>query len=305
LFIFLSLFYTGISASPYENREHFLQAYEQIKKGDVTSFYMLSDELKNYILYPYLEHAYLKKNIETVKDTELIIFLKRFSNSVLANDIRDEWIERLATRKSWERIISYYVDNSSKLKTRCFYNEALVRTGQTKRGFKEGKAIWMTKNSLPDECDGLTKVLRRNHQLSADDYWQRIALLMDNNKVSVANKLSQRLPALEQKLFKNWKAVHNKPAKYLPRYLSSEFTIVDTAHSRNIITDGIKRLAKSKQETPENLWRRLKNLYQFTDKEMGDVESYIYARAARNHKVESLPYLSKIPSHTRSENANI
>lgn len=292
-------------ASPHENREHFIQAYEQIKKGGDSSYHQLSEGLRNYILYPYLEHAYLKKNIETVKDAELIIFIKRFPNTVLTNDIRDEWIERLAIRKNWERVISYYVERNSQLKTRCFYNEALIRTGQAERGFKQGKSLWMTKNSLPDECDGLSKVLRRYNQLSAEDYWQRIKLLMSNNKVSLATKLSQRLPSIDQKLFNNWKAVHNKPEKYLPRYLKREFTAVDTPHARDIITHGAKRLAKRKQETAETLWQQLKKQYHFSDAETGDVESYIYARAARDHKVGSLPYLSQIPQQARSKDANI
>ena len=311
LFIYLFFFYTEVYADDHEEiheyREHFILANKKIKQNDITAdeYSKITKELKHYILAPYLEYNYIKKNIDDIKDSELIIFIKRFSGSVIADDIRNKWLKRLAERKNWERIISYYSSDNSNIKTRCYHNEALIRTGETERGFSQGKALWMTNKALPKECNGLSKALYRYNQLSKADFWQRIVLLMDNNKISTAKKIAPRLSPVDQKLFNNWIAVHNKPAKYLPRFLGKKFTKIDTEHSRKIITYGIKRLAKKKQTTAASLWKQLKRHYSFTDNEIGDTESAIYYRAARDHKADSLPALSKIPAHTRSKEANI
>lgn len=307
LFVFLFFFYTQVHADIHEDRARFSAAYEQLKEKQLSpnDYHEITEHLSDYILFPYLEYRRIKNNIANTKDSELIIFSKRFAGSVVADNIRNKWVERLAKRKNWERLVSYYTGDNDNLKTRCFYNEALIRTGQTERGFTQGKELWMSKKGLPNACDGLAKVLRRYNQLSDKDYWQRISLLMDNNKVALANKLARHLPNVDQKLFNNWKAVHNKPAKYLPRFLGKEFSSVDTEHSRKIITHGIKRLAKNKQASAANLWNQLKRHYQFTDLEIGDAESEIYYRVARKHDTSALPNLSKIPAHARSKQANI
>jgi soluble lytic murein transglycosylase len=306
LFIFLLCCNTQLFADHQADRSRFLSAYQQIKKGNVTDYQALTKNLQHYILYPYLEHAYLNRHIEQVKASELVIFLKRFSNSVLANDIRDKWIAYLAKQQEWNKILNYYIADNASLKSRCFYNEALIKTGQTTRGFKDGKALWMSKRKLPQACNNLSLALQQAKQLSAADYWQRISLLMNNNQLNVVNNLIQYLPLADQKRVKNWQIIHKETDKYLANYLRTNFVENDDSpHSRQIILYGLKRLMKKDTVYTEIFWQQFKTKYQFTAAEQGEIESALYYRAARKHQMSALPKLLQIPAQYRSKNASL
>lgn len=288
-----------------EAREHFVEVYEKIKQGNSLDFQAYAAEYKDYILYPYLEYAYLKSNIDKVKDSELIIFMKRYPQTVLSEEILNEWIKRLAEEKHWLRILNYYNSNTKNLATQCFYNEALIYTGQTQRGIQQGKQLWLSKVNPPKECQGLFNTLKAYKQLTEKDYWQRIALLMDKNKVSKATRLAQNLSGFNQKLFNNWVSIYKNPKKYLPRYLEDKFRKVDTPEARQIIVHSIKRYAKKNHIEAATLWRQLKPLYQFTPQEIGNAEGYIYTLFAKKHDANALSYLSQIPASFRSKEANL
>jgi len=307
LSIILSMFMNPLFADLQTDRTRFLNAYQQIQSGKVNNYQMLTKNLHHYILYPYLEHAHLKNHIKEAKATELIIFLKRFSNSILADDIRDRWLSYLAQQQQWEKIISYYIKDNANLNSQCLYNAALIHTGQIQRGLQQGKILWKSKRVLPKACNRLQNMLHLANQISTEEYWQRIATLMAHNQTTASTQLLVYLPLVDQQRFKHWRAVHSNPAQYLTsHYLNKDIhPIDDSQHSHQIIVHGLKRLLKKQAAEANNLWLLLKQRYQFSPAEQGEFNSELYYREARQHKPSALVNLYNIPAQYRSENASL
>ena len=307
LSITLLFFCPTLQADLQSDREHFLNAYQKIQTGNVQDYHTLTKNLRHYILYPYLEHAYLKDHIKAAKATELIIFLKRASDSVLADDIRDEWLSYLAKQQQWKKILAYYMEDHASLKARCLYSEALIHAGQLQRGLQYGKTLWKSKRVLPKACKGLSNSLHLANQISAEEYWQRIASLMAHNQTTAASQLMPYLPLIDQQRFKHWRAVHSNPAPYLTsHYLSPDAKHRDdTKHNRQIMLHGLKRLLKKQTLEANNLWLLLQQHYHFSAAEQGDFNSEVYYRQARQHQASALPALFNIPAQYRSKNASL
>lgn len=301
------LFATPLYADLNSDREHFLNVYQKIQAGEVQDYQHLTKNLRHYILYPYLEHAYLKDHIKEVKATELIIFLKRFSDSVLADDIRDKWLSYLAEQQQWKKILGYYVADHASLTARCLYNEALIHTGQMQRGLQQGKALWKSKRVLPQACKRLSRSLHLAKQISSEDYWQRIASLMAHNQTTAATQQATYLPVVDQQRFKHWRAAHSNPSQYLnSHYLSVEPNQRDDSeHSRQIIIHALKRLLKKQAVEAHNLWLLLQQNYRFSAAEQGEFNSAYYYREARQHKASALLNLYHISAQYRSKNASL
>jgi soluble lytic murein transglycosylase len=306
LSIVLLFFCPPLYANLQSDREQFLNVYQKIQAGSVKDYQALTKNLRHYILYPYLEHAYLKNHIDEAKATELIVFLKRFSNSVLADDIRDKWLSYLANQQQWPKILSYYMEKDASLNSHCLYNEALIRTGQIQRGLQQGKVLWNSKRVLPKACKRLSQTLHLAGKISSEDYWQRIASLMAHNQTTASSQLLVYLPTIDQQRFKHWRAVHSNPAQYLTRYyLTSKAQQDDSKHSRQIIIHALKRLLKKQPVEAYNLWGLLKQGYNFNAAEQGDFKSEYYYREARQHQPSALINLFNIPAQHRSKNASV
>ncbi len=305
LTIFLLFFCNTLFADIQDDRHRFLQVYEQIKTGSVNDYYSLTKDLQHYILYPYLEHAYLKKHIKTAKATELMVFMKRFPNSILADDLRDQWLIYLSQQQQWKKILSYPIDKNASTAARCLYNQALINTGQTQRGLQKGKVLWQSKRVLPPVCDDLSKTLHLANKISQTEYWQRTANLMTYNQTTAAAKLAVYLSAEDQQRFKNWRAIHSTPKAYIKAHLGTGIYTDDSAHNRQILMHGLKRLLKKQNAYAQQQWQVLKNHYHFTPQEQGDMDSALYYPAARNHEADALVKLQKIPAQYRSVKANL
>lgn len=277
-------------------QNRFLNTYKALKKNSVKQFGSQTKGLENHPLYLYLEYEHLTQTIDSTSDTDMLIFMKRYQDSVLSLSMREKWLERLAKQGKWERILGYYLATNSTPIADCIYHEALIRKGNP-QGLAKGKAQWMSDKALPSACQGMENALRPH--LSEQEYWQRVALAMDKNRQSLANQLAFGLSKQDQALLALWKQVNKNPAKQLARITQ------DSPKHRTIIVSGIKRMARKQLQSAIRLWQANKQRLSFSPEQIADAENELYARAAKKHDITALSHLNKIPNHLRNDKASL
>lgn len=286
-----------LSAADIEKeRDQFLVAYKNIKKGKQPTI----SHLQNYLLYPYLEYEKIRQNLKGTSDKELLTFIERYRNTPIADYLWSRWLGRLAKKRKWRKIVSIFSPIAANTSARCYYLEALVHEGNKASAFEQAKEVWMSSKSLPKACDSLFDELKKSNQLTKADYWQRIELVVNKGKSSLARSLIKNLPNDEKKIAEQFVISHRNPKKALKsRYLGKG------KYSRKVIIHAVKRIARKNYKKGNALWKDKKNRYPFSSQEKGEVNAYLGVRTAINHDPKALNQLSQIPAKYRNDDANV
>lgn len=292
-----------------EQQAQFKKAYQTLTNKNVTpqtiDFDEISQGLDKSLLYPYLQYRWLMKQ-DDPSDTALLLFLKRYPESVLSVKIREQWLAQLAKQKRWTRIIDYYLPQQSSTINDCFYYEAQLRLNSKNRQqqpelLQQAKQHWSVSRDLPAKCTGMVEALRPH--LTPNDYWQRIAKTMPKNRVTLSKRLAKRLPLNQQAAFAVWLAVHNDPQKNLASLTE------DTPRHQQIMVAGLQRLAQKSWAEAENRWLFYKAQWQFSEQNIATIENTLYSRAAKKGNVldqkQTLKKLTHIPAKFRNDKASI
>ena len=283
-------------------REAFPDVYAQLKKGEVESVKPRLPALQTYPLYPWIEYEFLLQTIKTASDQQLKAFVESHPNTLMSDRIYEHWGRRLAGISDWSAILQYVPDHLLRDSLRCLRATALVRTGALEQGLSLGQQIWQeATGGLPAECTSLVGELEQAGKLDDTAYWQRIALLIENNEVTAAKALADRLDEDEQSLVELWIQVRRDPSKHLPK----AFKRADSAKLREIIVFGLQRAADKKLSTAIPLWEDAKRAFTFTPAESGAVESNFGMWEAWRHDTAGLKRLKAIPAEHRSDVGNV
>jgi len=278
-------------------RRAFIEAYQVLHKG---GFYA-NDQLKGYILYPYLEYERIKQHLEISSDQTIIHFIKSYSPSPLSENLTTELIKRFAKQKKWRSVLSYYKEGQGGITTKCLALEAKLRTrnpNNVNKPLKQAMQVWLSGRSRPRECDSLFSILHQKGMLTDQKAWQRITLAMQAGRTSLSRSLAKY--TRDKTLVKVWTSLRNKPESGLKHKRLKK----QDARTRQVIAYGIKRLARKNTTKARNYWNKFQKSHPFTVAEKSDIESYIGTQEALNHNPYAITKLAAIPAKFRSETAN-
>lgn len=278
-----------------ELRGQFIDAYANIKKGKKVKI----SHLKKYPLYPYLEYEILNRKLSSASDKQLLDFISKHENTLLADKLWRVWIKRLAKAKKWDDIKKNYTPIAATVETRCHYLEALIHTDEEKLALLRAEKLWMSATSRPKGCNPLFNELKKRNLLNKDKYWERIQLAVNKGKTKLARGLVKHLPADEQKIAGQLIASHSNPQGAL-----KSKHIGKGRYSRKVIVHAIKRIARKNSKKGQKLWKSYQRNLTFSKEEKANVNSYLTVRAALNHDTGALKTFAKIPAELRSDDAN-
>lgn len=281
------------SAANKQQREDFIQAYNILKKGGIFD----SSHLKNYSLYPYLEHQRIKANLKTSSNHALINFIETNKRSWLAADLRTYLLIRLAKQKQWKTLLKYYVKGQGGNKAKCLGLEATLRTTPSQAIFDDAMKLWLSGNRRPKVCNSLFSVLKHKGLITNKLIWQRISLAMEKGKTRLARDLSKH--SNDKSLVSLWTNLRKKPAKHLKNKRLKK----KDQRSRQLIAYAIKRLARKNTDKARKTWKQFQKTHPFSVSEKASVESYIGVREAQDHNPYVLQKLARIPAKYRSDDA--
>jgi soluble lytic murein transglycosylase len=242
-----------------EQRTDFLEAEKAFQKGETRRYRALKSTLQEYPLYPYLEFQELKQNLASKRASEIADFLERYPNTPLAGQLRNAWLDHLASRSRWKGYLDFY-QLPANTKRHCHYLQALLKTGEVAAALDEVEPLWLHGRSQPKACDPVFQAWRKAGRLSPELVWQRIGLAMDNHQTQLATYLGRFLPKQERKWLDTWLRMHRHPNELAT---TTQLNIPSPLQEK-ILVHGIKQLARRDSEQARSNWFRLSKLHAFS-----------------------------------------
>ncbi len=269
-------------------REAYKQAKAALKTGQVKKFRYLAGTLKDYPLYPYLLHDYLKPRLWKVKDEEVIHFLKRYGDLPMAGDIHRAWLRLLAERGRWQAFMENYTPQSD-ITLQCYHLQARIKTDNQAYLLEDTRTIWLAGGSQPSACDVAFARLYKSDLMTSELVWQRIALAMAAGNVGLARYLGKRLSNEDRKWLNRWISMHHHPARW-----TRKINYADEDIARRILVHGMQRLTRISIDQTIDRWQSLKIRYTFTREQKNAVEKTLAVKAARKKHKQAIVLLDQL-----------
>ena len=278
-----------------QQRKIYLQAQKALKAGQLTNFKNLTGTLLDYPLYPYLIHDYIRPRISSVDKKDIIQFLEKHDYLPVANDLRKQWLRYLARTGQWQTYIDNYVPmNNTELE--CYQLQARIKTNNTSYLLEDTRSVWLVGKSQPDICDPAFALLYKSDFMTSELIWERIRMSMQNNELNLARYLAGKLDKPEQEWVNRWIATYRNPARGTnkPGY-------EDTPLAREILAQGMRRLAAANVDTAITRWNALKPEYSFDKEQTDQIERALAIRSVINKHERSQELLNNLDNQNVDE----
>jgi soluble lytic murein transglycosylase len=272
-----------------EQRNRFLEAEKALQKGKLQRYRTLKSSLKEYPLFPYLEYQELRRNLATKKVSEIGEFLDRYPTTPLAGQLRNAWLDHLASRGRWRTYLDFY-QIPAHTKRHCHYLQALLNTGQEATALDKVEPLWLHGRSQPKACDPVFRAWREAGKLSPELVWGRIELAMNNHETGLASYLQRFLPKKERKWLDVWLRLHRHPEQLSN---TSQLNIPSPLQEK-ILVHGIKRLARRDSEQARSNWFRLSKLHTFNTPLQEQAAKALARAMIREDHPNLLPFLDTV-----------
>ncbi len=271
------------------DRQDYLNALAALKSGDTGRFLHLEKNLDGYPLQGYLQYYYLKSRIPSTPASTLRAFVTGNQDAPVGNMLRHKWLHFLAKKGDWKTFLLEYKDIGQESALNCDRLDYLLRTSRQKPAvMAQIGQLWMTGDSLPDSCDRVFAAWRRAGYMTSTVVWGRIRLAMRQQNLLLASQLRPDLAAKDRIWVDRWLAMYRNPQQQLS-HISYP---VDTPLAREIVRQGVVRLAYSDPVQAMTVWHALKGKYQF----FGEDDDYVLRRvgilAAEDHLPQAVKWLA-------------
>ena len=224
-------------------------ARDAFRAGDAAKLNKAAALAKGHVLVPWVEYWQLKLRLETASPDDVNAFLARNTGTLLAENLRREWLKQLGKRGQWEAFQSAFPQLVNEdADTSCYSLSGRWRQ-QDASALAEVRRFWNTPRELPEACVGLAEVLLADGRYSAGDVWKRIRLLVEAGQMGQAKRTAEYLPREEALDVRQLDAVNQSPLRYLdkPGNLSKR-------PARELVMFALIRLAKSDPQAAAGYW---------------------------------------------------
>jgi len=280
-------------------RWQFQYAYEAFKNNKLEKFQSLLTTLSDYPLYYYLQYLDISSKLSQHSSSSIATFLKQYGNTYFGEELRRDWLKKLAQEKNWSTFLQNYTPNESTT-LQCYYAQARLAMGQQiETALEETKKLWLVGDSQPSSCDLVFEYLYQSNLMNDALVWERIGLAMQNKKLPLAITLAKRLSPSEQAWFTVWQTMHYQPEPTL-----ATFNYPDLPITRTIILHGINRLATSQFDLAYGYWEKLQRDYAFSVTQIGEMQRDLALASVKQHHPDALKWLAAINRQFLTEEAS-
>jgi hypothetical protein len=191
-------------------REAFQIAEQSLQAGTSLDY----AALRGYPLYPYLRYRDLSRRLTEFPTVEVRDFLQTYSDTPLANRLRNAWLRQLASARRWDDYLRDAVPSRDPT-FECWQRQALLNAGQSEAALRDFATLWRRGSSLPSACDPVIAVWQVEGNPTSELRWQRFALAMTAGDMGLARFLRTDMSATDQELADAWLAVADDPTLVL------------------------------------------------------------------------------------------
>ena len=227
-----------------------LAAHDAFNAGDRATLARHAEKIKGHVLDIYVSFWRLRLRLEEADPGELRTFLSRHSGTVLAEELRRDWLRVLGRTGQWEL---FREERPALVKddpdVACYALQE--RWGrQDASALAEVKPFWRTPRALPEGCVPLVDVMLKSGELTQKDLSDRFRLLVQANRITDAKRLAERLPGEHVHLTTQIDRIAKAPA----RFLEQSGAVLNTAAGRELTIFALVRLAQSDLSRAVRYW---------------------------------------------------
>ena len=288
IFVFiLALSSVAHAASLSLDRAHYLQALTALQEGRYTRFRHLYGEERGYIIRPYLRYHFLRDRMSRDKPAAIAAFLKRYPDLPITPKLKTAWLQFLARRHHDKLFLQFYTrDMNGDVALHCADLVARAHTGQQIAASVQ--ALWLTGQSLPRSCQGVTTQWLRAGGATQANLWARAQLAMHVGNVSLLKRLAPALSGEHALWAGRWLAMQAHPAHVLAHLT---YPLI-TRRARHIVRAGVVALGYRSPTLAMSMWQHLRQ----QEPVLGEDNNYVLRGlgliGAEDHLPEALSWLS-------------
>ena len=268
---------------PQTQEEIFLAARAAVRTSDYHKLARYDAQLQGYLLQPYVESWLLRARLQDATAEEVRAFLARQQGSLLAEQVRREWLKALGKKQRWDLFRSEHpllVGDDNEIA--CYALQARWQQ-KDESALAEVRAQWYAPRELPEGCVPLAEALIAGGEFTSRQVWERIRLLLEAGTVSAAWRTAEYLPPREALDRGHLFAVAAGPQ----RYLDDKKKNLSQRATRELTMFALHRLARTDPLAAAAYWDR-KLRAKFSAEEQGYAWGQLALHAARRNLPEAL-----------------
>ena len=252
-----------------QQRKLFQNAEQALKQGQLDEYRTLASQLQDYPLYPYLRFAEIQRDLGRADNKTIHRFLQEHTGTPLATRLQYLWLKSLARKHQWRSLVdNYYYSTDTSLQ--CDYVTALLKLDESGKAFNVLEGLWLTGQSLPDNCDAPIEAWHKAGALNHELVWERIRLAMQARRTNLALYLARYLPDADQYWVRMWAKVRRNPDFVTQVY--DRFQDNDVQPLRWVLVEGLQRMARNDPAAAAQLWQAWRGQFKFSALEQDRIE---------------------------------
>ena len=231
-----------------------LTAHRAFERGDLATLQQLSTVASGHRLAPYVtgwQLITLLRSRQPYDGVAVDAFLKREHGTALADQVRRQWLHRLARDEQWARFLDQFDALPTPGRTlQCHaWLARLTRGGDGVAA--ETRTLWHDQVDQPLACDALLQTQWREGRVDADDLWWRVRRLVELRELAAARTTISWLPRDQRPDLAMVTRALDNPGRFLTREAPS---LARTRWADELIMAALVLFAR---EDLHAAWRRI------------------------------------------------
>ena len=265
-----------------------LAARDAFVSGDGFKLAGYVGKIRGHALESYLASWRLRLRLEEAAPNELRDFLARNEGTVLAEQMRRDWLRVLGKNGQWELFREEYpLLVKADPDVACYALQERWRR-QDASVFAEIRSLWKSPQALPSGCAPVVDAMLQSGDLTSRDLRDRFRLLVQAGLPAEARRIAERMPADQTSAAVQIDDAAGAPAGFLERSDAG----LKTAAGRELAIVALTGLARNDPQQAFRCWDgRLKEAFPPEDRQY--VWAMLATYAARRHLPEALDWFGK------------
>lgn len=257
------------------------QARSALRKGRISHYKKLRQQLNAHPLAIYLDYYYLNDRVRHLETEQVVDFLARAEGSPLAPRLKRRYLSYIGPKRRWRDYLAVSPKEPTATELRCYYHRAQLQQGSKEVGYKGAESLWLSGTSQPKACDVLFDEWHKAGLRTNEQLWQRMLLVFDARERGLLSYLSRKLTGHYHDYGKQLWSVYNSPKK-LSNYRRFN---QDSGENRAIVSAGLRKLARIAPATAAKHWQHYRQALSFDTAHAADIDKQIILYAyVRNNK---------------------
>lgn len=268
-----------------------LTARDAFRAGDAAKLSRAAMSTGGHVLEPYVGYWQLRLKLDERRSDEILTYLERNAGSLLAEQLRRDWLKSLGRRSEWALFQAHaplLVGDDPEVT--CY---GLIARYQTKdeSSLIELKPLWQLPRDLPEACMPIAQALLQSGRWADAQVWERFRILADANLLVGAKRTLGFLARGEAPDPKQLDAALTASVKYLERPIP-DMTQAKRSQ-RELYLLAVARLARTDPTLAASYWDT-KTRTRFSLEDQAYVLGLIATNAARKLMPEATGWYTEV-----------